>query len=394
MNLLSGNRKKKRICMLAYAEYYTDARIKAYVNALLNKSNEYQIDVICLFDKYTQSSDNLNFYFISRKYQGDSVFLYLMNYFWFFIKATFIITYLSIKNKYKVIHVHNQPDFIIFCAMISKLTGAKLILDMHDIMIAAIVSKFKKDNKSLLFKLTKFQTKISVKFADALILADHSQRDYLKENNITYKNTHVFLNLPDEKLFTKRENFPNNEILTLIYHGTLSVRLGIDIMIKAVERASRFVNLSFTIIGNGEMKNELINYCRNQNILDSIVFFKNLLPVEDLQKEIERYDVGMIGNRKTVIAEKCMLPVKLMEYLAVGLPVIAPRLEVIQRYFDEGMLFYYEAENITELSEIIINMARDENFRLSKNVNSEKFFRTYNFETQYKKYINLINFSV
>lgn len=56
------------------------------------------------------------------------------------------------------------------------------------------------------------------------------------------------------------------------------------------------------------------------------------------------------------------------------------------------MIFYYEPENILELSEIIVKLVEDENYRTSKNVNADNFFNKYNFKTQYKKYTDLISF--
>ena len=385
------NKKHKKICILAYAEYYTDARIKAYVNTLLSQGDEYEIDVICLYDKFSKNDKNLKFHFIGKKYQGNSVLLYLINYFLFFIKSFFKFFLLNLKKRYNIIHVNNQPDFIVFCALPAKITGGKIILDMHDIMIAAIISKFNKDKNSLIFKLTKLQTKISIKIADVLILADHSQKEFLQENNINHKRTYVFLNLPDDKLFFKRTYLPKyNGYLSLVYHGTISYRLGTDFIVKAVKEASNFVDLKCTIIGNGEQKEELINYCVKETLLNRIVFFKDFIPVEDLQREIEKYDIGIIGNRKTIIAEKCMLPVKLIEYLAIGLPVISPRLQIIQRYFDDDILFYYEPENIEDLKKLIINLAQNERLRFSKNEGANKFFKMYNFKKQYQDYIKLI----
>jgi hypothetical protein len=46
-----------------------------------------------------------------------------------------------------------------------------------------------------------------------------------------------------------------------------------------------------------------------------------------------------------------MLPVKLMEYVALGIPVVAPRLRTISRYFSDDMVAFYEPEDVASLAE-------------------------------------------
>ncbi len=382
----------KSVLMLAYAQYYDDARIKGYVNILLE--NNINVDVICLEDEFSKKDSaqksNLNILFVQKKYQGNSKVLYIINYFLFFIKAMMLVTYKFFQKKYFIIHVNNQPDFLVFCALIPKIFGAKIILDMHDVMIAALITKFNSNSNSFLYKLTKLQTKLSVKLSDYLFCADDSQKEFLESNGIQNKNFHVFLNLPDKKKFYDRNVLPSNSHLKFVYHGTASYRLGLDLAIEAIERASKDVNVTFTIIGAiGEQRNELIETSRKKGILNSIIFFKDPIPVEDLQNELEKYDAGLISNRKSILSEYCMLPVKLMEYTAVGIPSIAPRLKVIQRYFDDEMVLYFNPDDIADLINAIKKMA-DKKYREKITINSKRFLKNYPWDVQAFNYLKII----
>jgi len=387
--------RNNKICMVAYAEYFNDARIKGYINSLICAG--YNVDLFCLYDNYSFENahikKHLRIFFIKKKYQGNSKLLYLLNYVVFFIKCFFLVSIKYFKQKYSVFHIHNQPDFLIFIPIIPKLLGSKIILDLHDIMIAGVLSKFNDNKKSLIYKLTKFQTKLSIMFCDALIFADHSQRDFLRDENIDHKDSHVFLNLPDETFFKKsNKSHSINTKFKLVFHGTLAERLGIDLVIKAVEKTSNYFDVSFTIIGGGDFKEHLINYCILKQILNRIIYFKPFIPVEYLQNELEKYDIGVIGNRRAIISEKCMLPVKLMEYLYIGLPVIAPRLEVIQRYFSEDMIEYFDPENVEDLSKKIIKLIQNPKRREELVNKSTHFFEKYNWSNQSREYLDLINY--
>ncbi|MCL5029851.1 MAG: glycosyltransferase [Bacteroidetes bacterium] len=382
----------KAILMLAYAQYYDDARIKGYVNILLEKN--FKVDVICLEDKFSKKDlskkNNLNIYFVQKKYQGNSKILYLLNYFLFFFKATMLVIFKYFQKRYNFIHVNNQPDFLVSCALIPKIFGAKIILDMHDIMIAALIAKFNSTTKSFLFKLTKLQTKLSVHLSDYLFCSDDSQKEYLELNGIKKKNFFVFLNLPDKNKFFERNALPANSHLKFVYHGTASHRLGLDLAIEAIERASKSIDVTFTIIGAiGEQKNELINLCRQKGILNNLIIFKEPIPVEELQKELEKYDAGLISNRRSILSEFCMLPVKLMEYTAIGIPSIAPRLKVIQRYFDDEMVSYFNPDDVFDLTNTIIRMSNKE-YRDQIVRNSKRFLNKYPWDIQVNNYLKIV----
>ena len=51
-----------------------------------------------------------------------------------------------------------------------------------------------------------------------------------------------------------------------------------------------------------------------------------------------------------------MLPVKMLEYVTCGIPVVAPRLRCIQHYFSEEMISFYEPEKIDSMVDAILEL--------------------------------------
>ena len=51
-----------------------------------------------------------------------------------------------------------------------------------------------------------------------------------------------------------------------------------------------------------------------------------------------------------------MLPVKLLEYVALDIPVVVPRLKTIEHYFADDMVAYYDPENVQSLADSIYRL--------------------------------------
>jgi glycosyltransferase involved in cell wall biosynthesis len=87
-------------------------------------------------------------------------------------------------------------------------------------------------------------------------------------------------------------------------------------------------------------------------------FSDGFVPVEQIPAMINDADVGLIPLRISGGTD-IMLPTKLLEYVFVGIPCIAPRTGTIARYFDGEMVEFFEAENIDSLADAIVRLYRD-----------------------------------
>jgi glycosyltransferase involved in cell wall biosynthesis len=99
-------------------------------------------------------------------------------------------------------------------------------------------------------------------------------------------------------------------------------------------------------------------------------------------------DLGVVGNRRSVAGD-LMLPVKLMEYVALGLPAVAPRLRTITHYFTDEMVTYYEAENIQSMADAIYTLYGEPELRARQVHRARAFLNQYGWERQG---VELVNF--
>src|ERR1700687_5679773 len=125
-----------RACMIVHSTYPADPRVRRESEALL--SNGWHVDVICLRGEGEKSIENCGgataYRFQIKRHRSSGLAAYLLEYLLFFIAASFWVTLLHLRRGYRVVQVHNMPDFLVFTTLIPRLLGARVVLDMHDLV--------------------------------------------------------------------------------------------------------------------------------------------------------------------------------------------------------------------------------------------------------------------
>ena len=85
-----------------------------------------------------------------------------------------------------------------------------------------------------------------------------------------------------------------------------------------------------------------------------------------------------------------MLPVKLLEYVALGLPVISSETSTIRAYFDETMVAFVHPGDAADLAAKIVALRRDPELRDSLVRSADMFLEHYSWDRESERYCNLI----
>ena len=251
-----------KICMVAYTYYEADNRVRRYAEALAKRGDE--VDVLSLRQRGQPIRGELNgvqIYRIQTRVVNENRQIpYLFNQVLFMLKSGFYLTMNSKKKKYDVIHVHSVPDFMVFSALLQKLQGTKIILDIHDIIPEFYASKFNKNRDSLIFKYLILMEKYSIAFSDHVIIANHIWYDTLLSRSVHKNKCSVILNYPDLNIFKKFPRTRNDGKFVMLYPGSLNWHQGIDVAIKAFAKiAADHPGAEFHIIGEGSEKRSLVS---------------------------------------------------------------------------------------------------------------------------------------
>ncbi len=108
----------------------------------------------------------------------------------------------------------------------------------------------------------------------------------------------------------------------LIYSGSLDWRWGIDLAIRALPLIHReYPDVELWIVGSGKDEARLRELAVELNV-QAAVRFVGHVPYDDLPKVLHKADIGLATSRADAFRQYAS-PLKVVEYMAAGLPVIA-----------------------------------------------------------------------
>lgn len=345
--------------MIVHKYYYHDTRVKRYAETLARAGA--RVDILCPRDPATEGNapgSSIRVFTIPVIHGDKNLAGYLAEYGIALIFYAGLLLRLYAANRYQIIHVHNMPDFLVFAALIPRLLGAKVILDIHDPMPEFYMSKFQ-SGSDLFVRLMRFQEKVSTGFSDAIITANSNFKDNLRRRGIPADKLTVVNNMPDYSIFNRRayeQERGRNSGFLLIYPGSIAARYGLDVAIRAMPHLmSKVPGIRLLIVGKqNEYAAELAGLADKLGVR-SVVEFRPQVPVTQVPLLTAQADVGIY----TALPDAHMsiaTPTKVLEYAAMGIPIIASRLEVLQDLFTEDSVMFIEPGNEAQFAERVITL--------------------------------------
>jgi glycosyltransferase involved in cell wall biosynthesis len=120
--------------------------------------------------------------------------------------AAAILAGRAFRRRYDLVHVHNMPDVLVFSALVPKLFGAKIILDLNDPMPELMMTIFRLREETLLVRLLKKFEAWSILFADAVLTTNEAFRKLFVSRSCPAQRIEVIMNSPDEEIFQCHES--------------------------------------------------------------------------------------------------------------------------------------------------------------------------------------------
>lgn len=380
--------------MLAYAFYESDMRILRYAKALVERGDS--VDVIALRREDAPAFEVLqgvNVYRVQPRQRNErGWFDYLTRVIRFMVVSASKLTRLHSAQPYDVVHVHSVPDFLVFSALWPKLTGAKIILDIHDILPEFFASKFGASDKSILFKLLVLAEYLSVKMSDHVIIANDLWHQRLVARSASAESCTTIINYPDSDLFGPVEQqAAATGKFRITYPGTLNTHQGVDIAVRAIHiLRDELPQAEFHVYGEGPAKLSLMELTSELALSDKVIFH-NFLPCDQIPGAMALSHAAVVPKRASSPFGNEAMSTKIMEFMSLGVPVIVSRTKVDQYYHDESRVKFFESDNAQDLARVIALLYRDPELRKSLAMNASEYVSRNNWNEKKQLYLTMVD---
>jgi glycosyltransferase involved in cell wall biosynthesis len=348
----------KRAAAVVYSGYPSDPRVRRAAEALAKEGAS--VEVICLTETdepLRESFDGVDVTRVPLKHQRGGKLSYLAQYGSFILSSGAILASRAFKRPYDLVHVHNMPDALVFSALVPKILGAKVMLDLHDPMPELMETIFGLRESGFAIWLLKKLEKCSLRFANAAITVNTACKRIFSIRSCPPEKITVIMNSPDEKIFEFREpqrRHPGgpdtSKPFVIMYHGSLVERHGLDLAVIALGKIRKSIpNAELRIYGRGTPFLEQVMDSVRKSELSEAVRYLGSKNLEQISEAIGKCNVGIIPNRRSIFTE-INTPTRIFEYLSQGKPVIAPRSQGILDYFGPEELVLFELGDADDLA--------------------------------------------
>ena len=378
--------------MLAYSFYESDNRVRRYAETLVRRG--YQVDAVALRKDGQPRYESLNGVRVCRIQDRirdeKNKFSYLYRLLKFFVNSALFISKQHLHRRYDLIHVHSVPDFEVFATFFAKMTGARIILDIHDIVPEFYASKFKVSKDSVAFKALIMVEKASIAFSDHVIIANHIWEKTLTARSVKKEKCTTMLNYPDLSIFYKRPRTRKDDKFIVVYPGTINWHQGVDIAVRAFALIKDHApEAEFHIYGDGPMRAEIQKLIADLGVQDS-VFLKGSLPSDQIAAVMANADLGVVPKRNDSFGGDAF-STKIFEFMALGIPVVAAATRIDQYYFNDSIIRFFEPENVNDLALNIKVLIRSKEQRERLAANATVYVTDYTWGKKEKDYLSLVD---
>jgi glycosyltransferase involved in cell wall biosynthesis len=378
--------------MIAYTFYERDNRVMRYAETLAKRGD--QVEVLSLHMKGLQDAGVRNgvrvLHIQERTVDERNQLTYFIRIFLFFLRAMVRVSINHIRKPYQLVHVHSVPDFLAFTAWLPRLLGAKIILDIHDLLPEFYADKFDCRKDSPLFKLMVWMEKVSCAFAHHVILPNHIWLVRIRSRSVSASKSTVILNSPDLSIFYRRGRSRRDDRFLMVYPGTLSAHQGVDVAIRALAKIKDIIpQADFHIYGIGSAMGALIKLMNELGMKDRIQV-RPFLPIWEIAEVMENADLGVVPKLNDNFGNEAF-STKTLEFMALGVPVLISDTAVDRYYFNDRIATFARSGDENDLAAKMVGLCLDAEGRRNQVENADEFIKLNNWDVKKSEYLNLVD---
>lgn len=272
---------------------------------------------------------------------------------------------LALRRGAAVLHLHNPPDLFFPAGALFRVTGRVVVFDHHDLGPELAEVRF---GRGPIYLLARLFERLTFAVASHVIAANVSHAEVAQtRGRMRPEHVTVVRNGPDPS-WTQRplSHRPGAlEPIQLVYVGNVAPQDGLEGMAEVLAHLRELapeVRAVLSVIGDGDALPRVKAQMEARGVLEDVRLLGWQPPVR-VAELIEAADVGVDPAPSTPLNERSTM-IKLMEYMALGKPVVAYDLcETRRTLGDTGALV--NRGDARAFAEQIARLARDPEVRMS-----------------------------
>jgi glycosyltransferase involved in cell wall biosynthesis len=351
-----------RACVVLHGWYPLDARVEREVRVALDEG--YEVDVFATRQPGQAAEEVVDGARVVRMapahLQGGGLRRALQEYLGFTALVTAVVARQAVRRRYRVVHVNNPPDFLLLAALVPRLLGARVILDIHDLSPEMFAQRFDgRPGAGAAERILRAVERVATRFADEVVTVHEPYRRELVARGVPPGKITVVMNTVDERADPPRPPPDGADGFRVVYHGTVTPLYGVELLVEAAGRVAADVpRLRLEVYGHGDALPAVRARADQLGIADRVSLSGRFVPRLELLGIVRSADVGVIPNLP-VRMNLHALPTKLFEYVTLGVPVVCADLPTIREHFSDEEVLYYRAGDADALADALRRVASD-----------------------------------
>ena len=348
--------------MVVHSAYPNDVRVAREVRVALREG--YEVDVIALREPGEPKRELVDGVRVFRlpfsHRRGVGVVGILWEYVGFTALASYSLAARMLRRRYDIVQVHNPPDFLIAAGAVPRLFGAQVILDIHDLSPDMFAMRFEgRPGAAWADGVLRAIERWATRFADVVITVHDPYARELIARGVPSGKTAVIMNSLDEQLLPKSSRAPRDDCFRIVYHGTVTPSYGVEVLVEAAaELVQENPNVTLEIYGEGDSLGVIGARAQELGLDGNLKLSGRYLPQVDVLEQVQSAHVGVIPNLASRL-NRFALSSKMLEYVALGVPVVTADLPTIREHFSEDEVLFFPPGDARALANTLREVARD-----------------------------------
>lgn len=250
-----------------------------------------------------------------------------------------------LRDGFDIIHAANPPDFLFMIGRVFKWLGKKFVFDQHDVVPEACASRWSGIRFRLTHAIARWTEQASYRTADIVIVPNESVRRLAVERGgVDPARAFVVRNAIGRAHFggaQPRAELRRGRRHLVFYAGVIGPDDGLDQLVLAArhivaERGRQ--DIHFAVLGDGDCAPEIKQMSQRLGLSDVIEFTGWVKDDRLIADYLATADVCVVPDPKTPVNDLCSMN-KMVEYMAMGKPVVAFDLREAQETAGEAALY-------------------------------------------------------